>query len=57
MRNQFGDACTFNGRKVELHMRCILLELLEEGLLWSAQNIMDFMNLIEFIVTWEKGEE
>jgi hypothetical protein len=36
-------------------MCCILLELLKQGFLRRTYNIMDFSDLVKFIVSWEEG--
>lgn len=54
MRNQLYYSGSFHGRKIELHMRCIFLKVVQESLFRAAQDIVNFVNLVNFIISWEK---
>lgn len=50
MRNEISNSSSFLWGEVELHVRSMLLESVKKFLLWSSQYVMNFMNLIKFIV-------
>ena len=40
--------------------KCLLLELLEDGVARSAQDVMNFVDLVEFVIPgeeWEEGQD
>lgn len=57
MRNQFDDARSLDRGEVELHVRCILLEVVKEALVGRAKNVVDLVHLVDLIVSWEQREE
>lgn len=57
MRDQISNSCPFLCWKVELHVRSMLLESVKELLLGGAHDVMNFMNLVKFIVTWKERDE
>jgi hypothetical protein len=40
-------------REVELHMSRVFLELLQKLFWWGPSDIVNFNNLVEFIISWE----
>ena len=38
-------------------MRCIFLKVIEQRFVGTAQDIVDFMNLIDFVVTGEQRKQ
>ena len=38
-------------------MRCVPLKLVQQLLVRSAEDVMNFVDLVEFIVTGEQGEQ
>ena len=60
LRDQLRDTLALNTAHAELgevHVGGVSLEFVEEGLVGRAQNMMDFVNLVEFIVTGEEWEQ
>jgi hypothetical protein len=58
--NKFGDAGPFYASHAELsevHVRCVPLKLVQQLLVRSAEDVMNFVDLVEFIVTGEQGEQ
>lgn len=45
------------GRKVELHVSCMLLESVQELLLWGSKHTVNSVNLIQLIIAREEGVE
>jgi hypothetical protein len=54
IRKLLGNALEFFGLKFELHMGCIFLKLVNQFLRRRAHNIVDFMNLVELVVSGEQ---
>ena len=54
MGYQLWDSSSFLWWKVELHVRGMLLESVKQFLLWCSKNIMNFVNLIELVVSWKQ---
>ena len=57
MGYQFRDSCALSRGKVKLHVRCIFLEFLKQGLFWCPKDVMNFVDLVKFVVPREKGEQ
>ena len=57
VRNQFDYASALDRREVELHMRRILLEVVEEALVGRAQNVVNLVHLVDLIVAGEEREQ
>ena len=60
LRNQLGDALalyTAHAELGEVHVRGVSLELIEQGLVGRAQNVMNFVHLVEFVVPGEEREQ
>jgi hypothetical protein len=51
--DEFSNSSSLFLWKVELHVTSNFLKLLKERIVWRTQNIVDFMNLVKFIVAWE----
>ena len=51
MGDQLYDPCSFYCGEVELHMGGIFLEVVKQALLGRPEDIVDFMNLINFIIS------
>ena len=43
--------------EIKFHMRCIFLKVIEQRFVGTAQDIVDFMNLIDFVVTGEQRKQ
>jgi len=56
MLNEICNTSSFLWGKVKLHVRGMLLESIKKFLLGSTQYVMNFMNLIKFIVTWKERD-
>lgn len=57
--NQLCDADEFFSRELQLHVSCVLLELVEKLLRGRAQDVVYFVDLVELVLTgkeWEKRE-
>lgn len=54
IRNQIINVDALLGRKVELHVRSMLLKSVEQLLLWRSKDAVNFMNLIQFVQAWKK---
>ena len=54
---KLSNACAFYGWEVEFHVRCKFLEFLQQRLLWCTKYIMDFVNLVKFIISWKEWEK
>ena len=54
---QLRDSGPFFGCEVELHVTCHFLKLLEQFCRRRAQNVVDFVDLIEFVVAWKQRKE
>lgn len=54
MLYQICDSSSFLWGKVELHVWGVLLESVKKFLFGSTQYVMNFMNLIKFIVAWKE---
>lgn len=60
MWNQFGDALILFGGEFELHVRSNFLKLVKQFLGRCTEDIMNFVNLVKFILAWEqrvKGQD
>lgn len=57
MRYQFYDSYKFLGWKFKLHVSGILLKLVYELLWGRTQNIMNFMDLVKFVLAREQRKE
>lgn len=60
LRNQLGDALAFHAPHPELsevHVRCVSLEFVQQGLVRRAKNMMNFVHLVEFVVAGEEREQ
>lgn len=57
MRDQLDDARSFNSWEVELHVRCIFLEVIKQGFFGTAQYVVNFVHLVNFIVAREQWKE
>lgn len=57
MWNQLHNAGAFSRWEIELHVGCVLLELSEQVFIWSANDVVNFVHLVQFIVAWEKREQ
>lgn len=57
MRDQLLDTNELLGLKVEFHVCSMLLEVVEKLLPWCTHDIVDFIDLIELIIPWEKRKE
>ena len=58
--DQFGDAGSFNSSEAELgeiHVRGVTLELIQERLIGCAQDMMDLVHLVKFIIAGEEREK
>jgi len=51
--NEFSDSSTLLLWKIELHVTGDFLKLLQQRFVWSTKNVVNFVDLIKFIVTWE----
>ena len=51
---QFDDASSFDNREIEFHMGRVLLEIIKKCLIRRPKNIMYFVYLINFVISWEK---
>jgi hypothetical protein len=54
LRYQLGQTCPFFLWEVEFHVARYLLELVKQLFVWSSNDIVNFVDLIEFIGSWEK---
>ena len=57
VRDELSDTCSTFGGEVELHMACMLPEPFKEFLVWCPENGMDFVNLVELIISGEERDE
>ena len=57
VRNEFDDAGSVHLWEVELHVRGVLLEIIEERLLRRSQNVMYLVHLVDFVIAWEERKE
>ena len=57
VRDQLGHAASAGLRKVEVHVRAVSLELLEQLLGGGAQNFVDFVDLVELIRARKERKE
>lgn len=60
VRNHFGKAFPLLLWEIDLHMRGMFPEEIEDLLAWSTNDIMNLVDLIEFVITWEqwaKGQD
>lgn len=57
MRNQLGDARSLHSRKVELHVGCVFLEVVQQLLLRRAHNVVNFVHLVNFVVAWKQRKQ
>ena len=58
MGDQVADSCAPLRGKMKFDVRVLVaLETLKNVFLGSAQDVMDFVHLIELVFSWEKGEE
>lgn len=55
--NQFLKSRSFLLWKVEFHVACNFLELVEELFIWSSDNVMNFVYLVKLISSWEKRSQ
>ena len=53
---QFGDSSALDVREVELHVRCMFLEFVKQPFVWSSEDVMNFVDLVQFIVTGKERE-
>ena len=52
------DSCSTSMWKVEFNMSILIpLESFQNVFRWCAKYVMDFVDLVEFILTWEKWEQ
>jgi hypothetical protein len=57
VRNKFVDSCALLGFEVKYHVSGLLLKLVEDGLLWSAQDVVDFVDLVQLVVSRKDREQ
>ena len=55
--NQFFQFRALPEREVELHVRCVFLESLQDLLIWRPQDVVNLMDLVELVGAWEQREE
>jgi hypothetical protein len=56
MWDQLNYSCPLHNREVEFHVSRILLKVVEECLVWGAQDVMDLVHLVHLIISWEERE-
>ena len=56
MRNQFHNSCSIHNWEIELHVSCVFLEISEKALIRRTKNVVDLVNLIDLVISWEKWE-
>ena len=54
MRNHFGKAFPLLLWKIDLHMRGVFPEEIEDLLAGSTNDVVNLVDLIEFVITWEQ---
>ena len=57
MRNQLIDTGSLLLGKVKLHMSCVLLKTIQHSFVGSAQNVVDSMDLIQFVGSWKEWKK
>ena len=57
MWNHFGETLPLLFWKINLHMRCMLPKEIKDLFTRSANDIVNLIYLVQFIVAWEEGTE
>ena len=57
VRKQLLDSSTLLFFEVELHVGCHFCEFVQQSLVWRTQDVMDFVNLVHFVVAGEQREQ
>ena len=57
VRYQLNDTGSFNNWEIKLHMSSVLLEVVEQRFFRRSQNVVYFMDLVNFIVSRKQREE
>ena len=57
VRNVPVNPSPFLGREVDLHVRSVASEVLQDPLGRRAEDIVDFVDLVKFIFAWEQREQ
>lgn len=54
LRNHLLETCALFLREIEFHVTRYFLKLVQEFLLGSTQNVVDFVDLVELVGSWEE---
>lgn len=54
MSNLMSEASALLSFKVNFHMRRVLSKVFQDFLSWSANNVVNFVDLIQLIVAWKQ---
>ena len=57
VRNQFHNSCTFGLSKIQFHVSCKLLELLKQLWVWRSKDVVNFVDLIKFVIAREQWKQ
>ena len=57
VRYQLNDTGSLNNWEIKLHMSSVLLEVVEQRFFRRSQNVVNFMDLVNFIVSRKQREE
>jgi hypothetical protein len=57
MRDQLGNANKLFCLEIELHVSGMLLEVIKQLLRWGPHNVVNFIDLVKFVVSREEREE
>jgi hypothetical protein len=57
VRYQLNDTGSLNNWEIKLHVSSVLLEVVEQRFFRRSQNVVNFMDLVNFIVSRKQREE